>query len=194
MGLARAKIWLLKYFICLLIYKALQYLLYITKVIGDNMAAERFPISPEGFKKLEKELQQLKSVDRPAIINAIAEARAHGDLSENAEYHSAKEKQGFIEAKILDLESKLSRAQILDTTGMVADTVQFGAIVKVVDEEADIEIIYRIVSDYEANVEKKHISIASPIARAMIGKKVGETIEIHVPKGIKYYSVLHISY
>lgn len=158
------------------------------------MAAERFPISPEGFKRLEIELQHLKTVERPAIINAIAEARAHGDLSENAEYQSAKEKQGFIEAKILDLDSKLSRAQVIDNTGISADSVQFGATVKVVDEETNEEIVYTIVSDYEANVEKKHISIASPIARAMIGKRIGESIEISVPKGIKYYEIIGISY
>lgn len=158
------------------------------------MIGERFPITPEGFKKLEEELSRLKSVDRPAIITAIAEARAHGDLSENAEYHAAKEKQGFIEAKIQDLEAKLSRAHVINISDIESDTVQFGARVTVIDEETEEKIVYRIVSDYEANIELKYISIASPVARALIGKKIGESVEVNTPKGVKYYEVLSVEF
>lgn len=156
--------------------------------------SERFPISPAGYKKLEEELHRLKSVERPAIIIAIAEARAHGDLSENAEYHSAKEKQGFIEAKIADLENKASRAHVIEISQIVSDVVQFGATVKVVDEETDEEIVYKIVSDYEANVAQRHISISSPVARALLGKKAGESIEVITPKGSKYYHIVEFNF
>lgn len=158
------------------------------------MSEARFPITPEGLARLEQELHQLKTVERPAIIIAIAEARSHGDLSENAEYHAAKEKQGFIEAKILDLESKLSRSHVIDISQIESDTIQFGAYVSIADEESGVEAVYRIVSDYEADLAKKHISISSPMARALIGKKVSESIEVHTPKGLKYYEVLSISY
>ncbi len=155
---------------------------------------QRFPITPIGYKKLEDELHKLKAVERPAIITAIAEARAHGDLSENAEYHAAKEKQGFVEAKIADLESKTSRAHIIEVSQIVSDIVQFGATVKVMDEENDKVIIYKIVSDYEANVAERHISISSPVARALLGKKAGDSIEVITPKGIKYYNIIEFSY
>jgi transcription elongation factor GreA len=158
------------------------------------MSNDRFPISPKGHKKLELELQTLKTVERPAIINAIAEARAHGDLSENAEYSAAKEKQGFIEAKILDLESKLSRAHVIDPSTIESDHVQFGAFVRIIDEETEEEIEYTLVSDYEADLEKKHISIASPVAKALMGKKVSDSIEVNTPKGVKYYEILHLEY
>lgn len=158
------------------------------------MIGERFPITPEGFKRLEDELGRLKTVDRPAIIIAIAEARAHGDLSENAEYHSAKEKQGFIEAKIQDLEAKLSRAHIINVSDIESDMVQFGAHVTIIDEESEEEIVYRIVSDYEANMELKYISIASPVAKALVGKKVGDSVEVSTPKGFKYYEVVAVEF
>ena len=158
------------------------------------MSNDRFPISPAGYKKLEAELQQLKTVERPAVIIAIAEARAHGDLSENAEYSAAKEKQGFIEAKISDLESKLSRAHVIETSSIESDHIQFGAFVRIIDEETEEEIEYTLVSDYEADLEKKHISIASPVAKALMGKKVSDSIEVHTPKGTKYYEILHVEY
>ena len=158
------------------------------------MAQDRFPITPEGFKKLESELHNLKSVQRPEVVNAIAEARAHGDLSENAEYHAAKEKQGFIEAKISDLEAKISRAHIVEISKIDSDIVQFGATVKVVDEDTDKEAVFKLVSEYEADVEKKHISITSPVAKAMIGKKVSESIEVNTPGGVRYYEILEIKY
>lgn len=158
------------------------------------MSNDRFPISPAGYKRLEAELHHLKAVERPAVIMAIAEARAHGDLSENAEYSAAKEKQGFIEAKISDLDSKLSRAHIIESSTIESDHIQFGAFVRIVDEETDEVIEYTLVSDYEADLEKKHISIASPVAKALMGKKVSDSIEVNTPKGIKYYEILHIEY
>ncbi len=154
----------------------------------------RFPITPEGHKRLEKELHHFKTVERPAIIKAIAEARAHGDLSENAEYSAAKEKQGFIEAKINDLEAKLSRAHVIDITTIDSEHIQFGATVKVVDEESDVEITYKIVSDFEADIGKGHISHGSPVAKALIGKKIGSSVEVITPKGTRYYEVLTIEY
>ncbi len=158
------------------------------------MSHERFPISPDGYKKLEQELHHMKTVERPRIIAAIAEARAHGDLSENAEYHAAKERQGFIEAKIMDLEAKISRAQIIEVSQIQSEIVQFGASVTIVDEETDEEIVYKLVSDYEADLAKRHISIASPMARAMIGKKAGDSFEVHTPKGTKYYLVVKLEF
>lgn len=154
------------------------------------MAQERFPITPAGYKRMEVELQQLKSTDRPAIIAAIAEARAHGDLSENAEYHAAKEKQGFIEAKISDLEARIAGAQIIDISNITSEIVQFGASVTVVDEETDEETIFKIVGEYEADISKKHISVSSPVARALIGKRKGESIEVITPKGSIFYEIL----
>jgi transcription elongation factor GreA len=158
------------------------------------MSSTRFPVSPAGYKKLEEELQILKSVERPNVIRAIAEARAHGDLSENAEYHAAKEKQGFIEAKIQHLEFKLSAAQIIDVSNLDSNQIQFGAKVTLVDEETKEAANYEIVSEFEADTAKGMISIASPIAKAMLGKKVGEVIEVFTPKGEKYFEVTKISY
>ncbi|MEK9921806.1 MAG: transcription elongation factor GreA, partial [Rhodospirillales bacterium] len=139
---------------------------------------ERFPMTPSGLKKLQEELKRLKSEERPAIIRAIAEARAHGDLSENAEYHAAKERQSFIEGRIAELEDKTSRAEVIDPSTMSGDTVRFGATVKVVDEETDAEKEYQIVGADEANIEEGRISVTSPIARAMIGKGIGDQIEV----------------
>lgn len=154
----------------------------------------RFPITAEGLKRLEAELLQLKTVERPTIINAISEARAHGDLSENAEYHAAKEKQGFIEAKIADLEAKLSHAYVINTEAVNTDQIQFGATVEILDEESDESVIYTLVSEYESDIEKRHISIASPVARALIGKKVGDSIEVITPKGTRYYEITLVEY
>jgi len=155
---------------------------------------ERFPITREGLEKMEKECHQLKAFERPAIVKAIAEARAHGDLSENAEYHAAKEKQSFNESKIKILEANISRAQVLDINNINSDRVQFGATVRLVDEDTDKEIKYQIVSEYEADYSKGLISHSSPVARAAIGKKVGDSIEVTIPSGLKYYEVLEITY
>ena len=154
----------------------------------------RFPISKEGLNKLKLELKHLKNVERVSVINSIAEAREHGDLSENAEYHAAREKQGFIEAKISELEDKISRAEIIDVSKIQGDEVKYGASIKLLDEEKDAEIIYKIVSDYESDVSKGLISISSPLAKALLGKKVGESFEFKIPKGTKYYQVLSINY
>jgi transcription elongation factor GreA len=155
---------------------------------------ERFPMTPGGLKKLQEELKRLKSEERPAIIRAIAEARAHGDLSENAEYHAAKERQSFIEGRIAELEDKTSRAEVIDPATMSGDTVRFGATVKVVDEETDAEKEYQIVGADEADIEEGRISITSPIARAMIGKGIGDQIEVHAPSGARYYEILGVTY
>ena len=155
---------------------------------------ERFPMTPGGLKKLQEELKRLKSEERPAIIRAIAEARAHGDLSENAEYHAAKERQSFIEGRIAELEDKTSRAEVIDPSTMSGDTIRFGATVKVVDEETDAEKEYQIVGADEANIEEGRISVTSPIARAMIGKGIGDQIEVQAPSGARYYEILGVSY
>lgn len=155
---------------------------------------ERFPISSEGMDKLELELKNLKNVERVNVIKSIAEARAHGDLSENAEYHAAREKQGFIEAKIFELEDKISRAEIIDVAQVRGEEVKYGASIKLFDEDKDTEIFYKIVSEYEADVSKGLISITSPLAKALIGKKVNESLEFNTPKGIKYYQIMSVDY
>jgi transcription elongation factor GreA len=158
------------------------------------MATETVPMTIEGYKMLEAELQRLKAVERPRIIQAIAEARAHGDLSENAEYHSAKEAQGLNEAKVADLEDKLSRADVIDPKKMSGDKVKFGATVSLVDEDTDEKVKYKIVGELEANVKDGKISIGSPIARALIGKTAGETAEVTTPKGSRSYEVLKVEW
>lgn len=147
-----------------------------------------------GFSRLEDELRTLKNVERPAIIAAIAEARSHGDLSENAEYHSARERQSFIEGRVLDLEDKISRADVIDPSKITGSSVKFGATVTVADEESGEEAKYQIVGEHEANIEKKLISITAPLARAMIGKTVGDTVEVRTPKGAKSYEILKVEY
>jgi transcription elongation factor GreA len=155
---------------------------------------DRFPMTPSGLTKLQEELKRLKSEERPSIIRAIAEARAHGDLSENAEYHAAKERQSFVEGRIAELEDKTSRAEVIDPSTMSGGTVRFGATVKVVDEETEDENEYQIVGADEADIEEGRISITSPIARAMIGKTSGDQIEVHAPGGAKYYEILDVGY
>lgn len=155
---------------------------------------EKIPMTPEGHKSLEAELKNLKSVERPAIIDAIATARAHGDLSENAEYHAAKEQQSFIEGRINELEAVISKAQIIDPKTMSGNVVKFGATVLVADEETDVEETYMIVGEYEANADKKRISITAPIARALIGKSVGDSVEVRAPGGKKSYEIIEVKY
>jgi transcription elongation factor GreA len=148
-----------------------------------------------GAEKLRHELQRLKSVERPRIIAAIAEARSHGDLSENAEYHAAKEQQGFIEGRIAELELRLATAQIIDPLTVRADgKVVFGATVDLADEHSGQEMTYQIVGDYEADIAHGKISISSPIARALIGKVAGDVVEVQVPGGLKAYEILDIRY
>jgi transcription elongation factor GreA len=155
---------------------------------------ERVPMTVEGYKALETELQRLKSQERPRIIQAIAEARAHGDLSENAEYHAAKEAQGMNEAKVAELEDKLGRADVIDPTKLSGDSVKFGATVALVDEDTEEEVTYKLVGDLEADVKSGKVSISSPIARALIGKAVGDVVEVTTPKGSRSYEILKISW
>ena len=153
---------------------------------------EKLPITKSGEQKLIKKLRQLKTKDRPNISQAIADARAHGDLKENAEYHAAKEKQAFIEGRITELEGVTSRAELIDFTRLTGETVTFGAKVKIVDEENDQETNYQIVGPYEANLEEGLISIASPIAKALIGKEEGMSVSVKTPSGTKHYEILSI--
>lgn len=155
---------------------------------------DKFPLTKEGFTALEQELKNLKSVERPNIIAAIAEARSHGDLSENAEYSAAKEKQSFIEGRIQELEAVISRAQVIDPSLNKGDIVRFGAVVLVVDEDTDKESRYQIVGDYEADIEKNKISLSSPLAKALIGKEVGDVAEYMAPGGKKSFEILKVIY
>lgn len=155
---------------------------------------QKFPMTVGGHAALETELKHLKSVERPEIINAISVARDHGDLSENAEYHAAKEKQGFIEGRIQELESKLALAQVIDTSTMSGDTVRFGATVTIVNEDTDEESTYQIVGEDEASVKLGKISVTSPIARAMISKEVGDSFEVNAPGGAKGYEILAVKF
>lgn len=155
---------------------------------------DRIPMTGRGFKALEEELKHRQAVERPRIILAIQEARAHGDLSENAEYSSAKEAQSLNEGRITELESILSRAEIIDVTKLTGNTVKFGATVKLVDEDTEEEKQYQIVGDLEADVKFGRVSISSPIARALIGKKVGDSVEVNTPGGGKSYEVVEVAF
>jgi len=154
---------------------------------------EKIPLTRAGFDKLDAELKHLKTVERPAIIRAIAEAREHGDLSENAEYHSAKEKQSFIEGRVKELEGVISLAEIIDPTKL-SGAVKFGATVTVADEDTDEEKTYQIVGEYEADIEKGLLNMKSPIARALIGKEEGDSAEVRTPGGLKSYEIVEIAY
>ncbi|HQS81834.1 MAG TPA: transcription elongation factor GreA [Thiobacillus sp.] len=155
----------------------------------------KFPITVVGAEKMRAELQKLKSVERPAVIQAIAEARAQGDLSENAEYDAAKEKQGFIEGRIADLEGKLSNAQIIDPKTLDVDgRIVFGATVELEDLESGESVTYQIVGDDEADIKQGMISVSSPIARALIGKHAGDSVDVQAPGGVRQYEVLDVQY
>ena len=153
---------------------------------------EKMPMLPEGHRLISEELQRLKT-ERPEIIDAIEEARAHGDLSENAEYHAAKERQGQVEASIADLEDRLTRAMVIDPTTLSGDKVVFGATVHLVDED-DKPVTYQIVGQMEADAKQGRISYNSPLGRALIGRKVGDDVEVTVPSGDRYYSVDRIEF
>ncbi|MBB5771842.1 transcription elongation factor GreA [Brevundimonas vesicularis] len=155
---------------------------------------EKVPMTGEGYRALDDQLKQLKSVERPSVIAAISEAREHGDLSENAEYHAAKERQGWIEGQIAEIEDKISRAQVIDVSKLSGSQVKFGATVTVVDEDTEEEATYQIVGEHEADVKKGKISIASPIARAMISKEVGDVVEVNTPGGVKAYEILRVEW
>jgi len=154
---------------------------------------EKIPMAPAGYGALETELKKLKSVERPSVIQAIAEARELGDLKENAEYHSAREKQGFIEGRIKELEGTLSLAEVIDPAKL-SGAIKFGATVTMVDEDTDEEKVWQIVGETEANVEKGMLNIKSPLARALIGKEEGDSVEVRTPGGEKAYEVLKIEY
>jgi transcription elongation factor GreA len=158
------------------------------------MSMERIPMTAGGFKALEDEINHLKTVERPSIIRMIAEARAHGDLSENAEYHAAKERQAFVEGRVMELEDKVGRAEVIDVSKLSGTTVKFGATVTVVDEDTDAEMKFQIVGDLESDAKKGRISISSPIARALIGKTKGDTVEVAAPGGAKSYEVLKVQF
>ena len=155
----------------------------------------KVPLTVRGAEKLREELNQLKSVARPEVIKAIAEARAHGDLKENAEYHAAREQQGFIEGRIKEIESKLSHAQIIDVTTMNADgRVIFGATVDVYEEEVDEEHTFQIVGDDEADIKQGLISVSSPMARALVGKSEGDVAVVETPNGLRHMEILEVRY
>lgn len=155
---------------------------------------EQIPVTKQGFDGLEAELKDLKTVQRPNVIEAIATAREHGDLSENAEYHAARERQSFIEGRIAELEDQTSRAEVIDPTKLDGDSVKFGATVTIADCETDEESVYQIVGEFEADLTKKKISVTSPMSRAMIGKSVGDVFEVNSPGGTRDYEVVAVKY
>jgi len=154
----------------------------------------KIPMTVAGQIALDEELKRLKTIERPAVIAAISEAREHGDLSENAEYHAAKERQGWIEGRVQELEDKLARAQVIDITKMSGDTVKFGATVTVLDEDTEQESTYQIVGEDESDVKSGKISISSPIARSLINKEVGDVAEVNAPGGLKSYEIMLVSW
>lgn len=151
-------------------------------------------MTPDGHSRLAAELKRLKTVERPAVIKAIAEARAHGDLSENAEYHAARERQGFIEGRVMELEDKLSRAEVIDIANLKGSKVMFGARVEVVDEETDEKSNFQIVGPEEAEIANGLLSIQSPLAQAMLGKQAGDTVEVQTPRGTRYFEILDVAF
>lgn len=155
---------------------------------------EKVPMTVEGFRVLDEELKRLKSIERPTVIAAISEARSHGDLSENAEYHAAKERQGWIEGQIADIEDKMSRAQVIEVSKLSGCHVKFGATVTVIDEDTDEENRYQIVGEHEADVKRGRISISSPLSRSLIGKEIGDTVEVVTPGGVKAYEIAKVEW
>ncbi|HTW26080.1 MAG TPA: transcription elongation factor GreA [Acetobacteraceae bacterium] len=155
---------------------------------------QKFPMTAPGLQRLEDELRQLKAEERPAIIRAIAEARTHGDLSENAEYHAARERQSFIEGRIAELEEIVSSVEIIDPSALSGDQVKFGAHVRLVDEETEKESTYQIVGVHEADIKQGRLSVSSPLAKALIGRKPGDTISVPAPGGDRSYEILGVSF
>ena len=147
-----------------------------------------------GYQALDDELKRLTTVERPSVIAAISEARSHGDLSENAEYHAAKERQGWIEGRIAEIEDKISRAQVIDVSKLSGSQVKFGATVTVIDEDTEEEGRYQLVGEHEADVKEGRVSITSPIARAMIGKEQGDVVEVNTPGGVKAYEIVKVEW
>ena len=155
---------------------------------------QRLPITKEGLSQMEEELKHLKSVARPDVIRAIAQAREHGDLSENAEYHAARERQSFIEGRLAELEDKIARSEVIDVATLSGKTVKFGATVTIVDEDTDEELTYQLVGETEADVKAGRLAINSPLARALIGKSVGDSVDVVTPKGDKMYEILKVKF
>ncbi|CAO5675232.1 MAG: Transcription elongation factor GreA [Holosporales bacterium] len=155
---------------------------------------EKVPMTQRGFDLLQEELSRLKNFDRPAVIKAISDAREHGDLSENAEYHAAKERQGFIEGRIAELEDRISRAEVIDVKSIQSSTVKFGATVTLLDEDSEEKIVYQIVGSDESDVKKGLLSVTSPLARALINKSAEEMVEVITPNGGKAYTIEKIDY
>ncbi len=151
-------------------------------------------MTPEGHEALQEELKNLKTVERPAIVKAIAAAREHGDLSENAEYHAARERQSFVEGRIGELEDTTKRAEIIDTTKLKGKTVRFGAKVKLADEETNEEANYQLVGEFEADIEQRKISILSPLGKALIGREMGDSVEVTTPNGVRYFEVMSVRF
>ena len=155
---------------------------------------EKMPMTPAGYEHMVAELKNLKDVQRPAVIRAIAEAREHGDLSENAEYHAARERQSFVEGRLAELEDIVSRADVVDVSKLSGDVVRFGATVSVIDEDTNDQATYRIVGAHEADIGEGRLSITAPLARAIIGKKIGDSVEVRAPRGSKSYEILKVEY
>jgi len=162
--------------------------------LKEETTMDKVPMTADGYRKIEEEIRHLKTVERPAVIQAIAEARTHGDLSENAEYHAAKERQGFIEGRLMELDDLMSRAQVIDTSKLTGDQIKFGATVTVIDEDTEAKAVYQIVGDFEADVKQGKISVSSPIARALIGKEAGDTVEVNTPGGGRSYEIVKVKY
>jgi len=154
----------------------------------------KLPMTSDGYNRLVEEVKRLKTIERPAIIRAIAEARTHGDLSENAEYHAARERQSFIEGRLMELEDKVARAEVIDTSKLSGSIVKFGATVTLADEETDEEQTYVIVGEDEADVKGGKLSVASPLARALIGKGKGDSVEVSTPRGNRSYEVVTVAF
>jgi transcription elongation factor GreA len=155
---------------------------------------EKVPMTGEGYTVLDEELKRLKTQARPSVIAAISEARQHGDLSENAEYHAAKEQQGWIEGRIAEIEDRMARAQVIDVSKLSGEQVKFGATVSVLDEDTEEQARYQIVGEHEADVRAGKISVSSPLSRAMIGKEVGDVVEVVTPGGVKAYEILKLEW
>jgi len=155
---------------------------------------KKIPMTEKSYSQLQEELRHLKHVERPAVIRAIADAREHGDLSENAEYHAAKERQGFIEGRIVELEAKISLAEVIDVSKLSGTFIKFGATITLVDEDTEEEHLYQIVGGDEADIRQQKLSITSPLARALIGKTIGDMVEVTTPNGSRAYTVLKVEF
>jgi transcription elongation factor GreA len=158
------------------------------------MDTKKVPMTTKGYQRLHEELRHLKTVERPQVVESIAQAREHGDLSENAEYHAARERQGFIEGRIAELEYKLGMAEVIDVSILSGSDIKFGASVSLIDDDTDESSSYQLVGSDESDVRKGFLSITSPLAKALIGKTIGDSIEVNVPSGTKVYTVTHVGY